>query len=45
MEGDELVREISFTYDKSQKDIVFKTRFIVLKIVLKTPATCLWPLD
>ena len=45
MGGDELVREISFTYDKSPKDIVFKTRFIVLKIVLKTPATCLWPLD
>ena len=27
-----------------QMDIILKTRFLILKIVLKTPATCLWPL-
>ena len=26
-------------------DITLKTHFIILKIVLRTPATCLWPLD
>ena len=26
-------------------DTILKTHFLILKIVLKTPATCLWPLD
>ena len=42
MEGDPRFKEILSTF---QMDIILKTHFLILKIVLKTPATCLWPLD
>lgn len=44
--GEELVREILFIPSINREtDIVWKTHFIVLKIVIKTPATRLWVLD
>ena len=45
MEEDQRFKKILLPSINLPMDITLKTHFIILKIVLRTPATCLWPLD
>ena len=41
MEEDQRFKEILLPSINLQMDIILKTHFIILKIVLRTPSTCL----